>query len=150
MSNHVVRFVIRGRDLPRLREFYGRAFGWQLYEVAPDFAVLETYDHQHDETGADINPQVLLDVEDGVLVWKYAAEAGRGHVFIPGIPEGGLAAGEPGVTVYIEVEDVQQSLEKVESLGGSVLQAPTVIPGYTTVARFADPEGNSIGLQLKH
>ena len=149
MSNPVVRFVIRGRDLKRLREFYEEAFGWQLYEVAPDFAVLETYEHQHDKSGADINPQVLLDVENGVLVWKYAAEEGHGHVFVPGIPEGGLAAGEPGVTVYVEVADVQQSLEKVESLGGSILQGPTEIAGYTTVARFADPEGNPVGLQRK-
>jgi predicted enzyme related to lactoylglutathione lyase len=92
---------------------------------------------------------VLLDVEHGALVWKYAEEEGRGHLFIPGIPEGGIGAGEPGVTVYIEVDDLQQSLRKVEALGGSVLQQPMEIPGYTTVARFADPEGNAIGLQLK-
>src|SRR5688572_15987960 len=129
MSNPVVRFVIRGRDLKRLREFYGAAFGWQLYEVAPDYAVLETYEHQHDESGADLNPPVLLDVGHGVLTWKYAGEEGHGRVFVQGIPEGGLAAGEPGVTVYLEVDDVQQSLAKVESLGGSVLQGPTEIQG---------------------
>jgi predicted enzyme related to lactoylglutathione lyase len=135
--------------MKRLREFYENAFGWQLYEVAPDYSVVETYPHEHDESGNDVNPSVVLDVQHGTLVWKYAGDEGNGHVFIPGIPEGGLGAGEPGVIVYIEVEDVQESLTRVESLGGTVLQTPFEIPGYTTVARFADPEGNSIGLQRR-
>ncbi|MPZ24463.1 MAG: hypothetical protein GEU28_13230, partial [Dehalococcoidia bacterium] len=62
MPNNVIRFVVNGPDLAALRQFYETVFGWTLYQVQPDFLVLETYPHSHDESGNDINPPVVLDV----------------------------------------------------------------------------------------
>ena len=51
------------------------------------------------------------------------------------------------VTIYIQVDDLQASLEKVESLGGKTCVLPQVIPGdMGSFAMFLDPSGNSVGL----
>lgn len=52
----------------------------------------------------------------------------------------------PGLTIYVEVADLQAMLDKAVSLGGKVLVPPTEIPGMVTFAQFADPEGNVVGL----
>lgn len=52
-----------------------------------------------------------------------------------------------GLTIYIEVDDLQESLEKAESLGGQTLVPPRAIPsGMGSFAMFLDPSGNCIGL----
>ncbi len=62
-------------------------------------------------------------------------------------PGGHLRQGErPGVTLYIQVRDLQASLAKAEELGGRVLRQPVDVPGRPTVASIADPEGNRVVL----
>jgi predicted enzyme related to lactoylglutathione lyase len=46
---------------------------------------------------------------------------------------------------YVQVEDVQNYLDKAGSLGSKTLVPPVEIPT-GTFAWFADPEGNTIGL----
>jgi predicted enzyme related to lactoylglutathione lyase len=50
------------------------------------------------------------------------------------------------VTFYVEVEDLSEHLMKAETLGGKVVMPVTEIPDVVTMAMFADPEGNIIGL----
>ena len=62
---------------------------------------------------------------------------------------GGISAsqdGKPYVTIYVEVENPQEFLDKAVSLGSKVIMPPTDIPGMVTFAQFQDPEGNLIGL----
>ena len=60
---------------------------------------------------------------------------------------GGItAADQPGVFVYIEVDDLQAYLDRIESLGGRTVQEITTIPGMVTMALFADPAGNVVGI----
>ena len=63
---------------------------------------------------------------------------------------GGVGAaqeGAPGhVTFYIEVDDPQAHLNKIESLGGKTVMPVTEIPNMATFALFADPEGHVVGL----
>lgn len=54
----------------------------------------------------------------------------------------------PRVVIYVEVADLQASLDKAESLGGKTLVPPTEIPGVVTFAMMSDLEGNVIGLVL--
>jgi predicted enzyme related to lactoylglutathione lyase len=54
--------------------------------------------------------------------------------------------GNPRVTVYAEVPDLQATLDQAVALGGSVVMPPTEIPGVTTLALFTDPDGNVMGL----
>jgi len=52
-----------------------------------------------------------------------------------------------GVTLFIQVLDLQASLAKAEELGGKVLNpAPDFAPGRPTVAGILDPEGNRVML----
>ena len=50
------------------------------------------------------------------------------------------------VTFYVETDDPQATLDKVERLGGKVVMPLTEIAPDTTVALFADPEGHVVGL----
>ena len=63
---------------------------------------------------------------------------------------GGIATAQDGaptgVTFYVEGDDLQALLKKAESLGGKTLMGVTEIPNVVTIAMFADPAGNAIGL----
>ena len=60
---------------------------------------------------------------------------------------GGVGQGEQtSVTFYIEVDDPQAYLNKIESMGGKTVVPVTVIPNMVTFAQFTDPEGNVVGL----
>jgi predicted enzyme related to lactoylglutathione lyase len=62
---------------------------------------------------------------------------------------GGIAKaqpGTPGVTVYIEVDDLGAYLDRAVTMGGKVLVPITEIPDTVTFALFSDPEGNAVGL----
>jgi predicted enzyme related to lactoylglutathione lyase len=62
------------------------------------------------------------------------------------IPGGiGAAEGPNQVTFYIEVDDPQAYLDRVEEAGGKTLVPVTELP-MVTFARFADPQGNVVGL----
>ncbi|MDP9297822.1 MAG: VOC family protein [Actinomycetota bacterium] len=54
--------------------------------------------------------------------------------------------GEPMVTIYVEVEDLEATLKTAESLGGKTVLPPSDVPGGPKLAQFADPDGNVIGL----
>lgn len=63
---------------------------------------------------------------------------------------GGVGASRDGgaghVMFYVQVDDAAAALEKVKSLGGSVVTEPMEIPNGPTIAHFADPEGHVVGL----
>ena len=78
-----------------------------------------------------------------------------GYGYVPIAPAastpltGGVGASpqrQPLVTFYVRVDDPAAILKRAESLGGKMLVAPTDVPGGVTIARFADPEGNVIGV----
>jgi len=50
------------------------------------------------------------------------------------------------VMVYIDSEDIDADLKKVEALGGSVVTPKTEIPGTGWFAAFKDPTGNVLAL----
>jgi uncharacterized protein len=68
-----------------------------------------------------------------------------------GIP-GGIGAAQNGdaghVTFYVRVEDIDASLAKAESLGGTKVMGPMDIPS-GQIALFNDPEGHQIGLMTQ-
>ena len=59
---------------------------------------------------------------------------------------GGIGEGEPRVTVYVEVDDPQAYLDKAVQAGGKTLMPVTQIMDTVTIALFADPEGNIVGV----
>jgi predicted enzyme related to lactoylglutathione lyase len=54
--------------------------------------------------------------------------------------------GQPLAVFYVKVDDPVAILKKVEALGGRTVVPPVDVPGGITFARFADPEGNVIGI----
>jgi len=64
---------------------------------------------------------------------------GLGGVMVPD-------ADTPGVSLFIQVRDLQESLAKAERLGGKKTADPFDVPAGPTIAQIADPEGNLVGL----
>ena len=86
--------------------------------------------------------------------WRIALNpVGYGYVSVaptqPVTLTGGIGPspqGQPLAVFYVKVDDPAAVLKKVEALGGRVVLPPADVPGGTTFARFADPEGNVIGI----
>lgn len=55
-------------------------------------------------------------------------------------------SGAARVTIYAQVPDLQATLDQAVARGGKVVMPPTEIPGIVTMAMFADPDGNVMGL----
>ena len=118
MANPVVHFEIMGHRGPDFAGFYRSLFDWPVTTGEP----VNTY-----AQFSAIPPQ------DG---------EGIG---------GGIGATEDGqcfVTVYVEVDDLDQACESAQTLGGEVVLPPTLIPEIhdLRIARIVDPHGNMIGL----
>jgi uncharacterized protein len=64
---------------------------------------------------------------------------------VPGI-EYPVADGTPQVTFYVQTDDVQAVLDKVNLLGGKTETAISELPGMATYARFSDLDGLVVGL----
>jgi predicted enzyme related to lactoylglutathione lyase len=77
----------------------------------------------------------FLSIEHGIG----ADPAGISGVIAP-------ATHQPGVSLVIQVADLRDSLVHAEELGGKVLMQPIDVPQGPTVARIADPEGNTVTL----
>jgi predicted enzyme related to lactoylglutathione lyase len=62
-------------------------------------------------------------------------------------PAGHIRRGErSGVSLYVQVRDLAQSLERTRELGGTVLTDPFDVPGGPTLAAITDPEGIALML----
>jgi uncharacterized protein len=56
--------------------------------------------------------------------------------------------GTPAVTFFIQTDDLQAALDKINLLGGKTETPITELPGMVTYARFSDPDGLIVGLVL--
>lgn len=50
------------------------------------------------------------------------------------------------LTMYIEVENINDHLQTITSAGGTTIVPRTVVPGTVVFAMFQDPAGNIVGL----
>ena len=118
MGQPVVHFEVIGQDGDKLRRYYSELFGWE----------------------------VNADNEMG-----YGMVSREGNLSPEGIGiGGGIAGGPPGyeghVTFYVAVPDVEEALQKAESLGGKRVMGPEDIMGMVVLGQFTDPEGNLVGV----
>jgi predicted enzyme related to lactoylglutathione lyase len=118
----VVHFEIPADDQARARDFYGAAFDWRL-DVLPELQYTNVLTTPVDE-------QTQQPREPGAI---------NGGMFER---TGDLA--HPIITV--DVDDIDAALERISSLGGSVVQSKTAIPGMGYFGYFRDTEGNVLGL----
>ncbi len=62
-------------------------------------------------------------------------------------PAGHLRAGDhPGISLFVQVRDIGESLARAEALGGRRVREPYGSPTGTTLASILDPEGNRVVL----
>ena len=87
--------------------------------------------------------------------WKIERRAIAGidyyDVGLDGEPSAGIRhepKGKPEIVVYIEVQDLDDSVEKARVLGANV-RIPPMAYGELRFALIEDPEGNPIGLTEK-
>jgi predicted enzyme related to lactoylglutathione lyase len=97
----------------------------------------------------------LKDFYSRLFDWQVQdAGDGSGYGLVQAAPKGiggGIGAAQDGgagaVTFYVEVDDPDAYLARVETLGGKTIVPPTEIPNFgLTFAFFADPEGHVVGL----
>ena len=118
MGYPVVHFEVTGKDPKKLHSYYSELFEWEI--------------------DAD-NPM------------NYGIVDREANLSEDGIGIGGGIAGGPGgyeghVTFYVEVPDVEESLAKAESLGGSRMMGPDEVMEGLVIGLFTDPEGHVIGV----
>lgn len=90
---------------------------------------------------ADLFGWKLLPVpEMNYMMWETVDGTGGGF------PEVSAESPAGQVLVYIDSDDIEADLRKVETLGGRVIQPKMEIPGNGWFGVFQDPTGNVIGL----
>jgi len=106
----------------------------------------------HFEVGAaDDGPLVAF--YGGLFGWGLQGFSGGGYTMIDtrggaGI-NGGIGksqTGEPWSAFYVETDDLQATLDKANSLGGTTVMPVTDFGGAVTIAMFNDPDGLLVGL----
>ncbi len=117
MGQPVVHFEVIGKDGEKLQSYYSELFGWGV---------------------------------DADNAMKYGIVKGEDNPSSMGSIGGGIAGGPDGyeghVTFYVAVPDVEEALQKAESLGGTRIMGPETIMGEMVLGQLKDPEGNLIGL----
>ncbi len=119
MSNTFDWVEFRTGDIQATASFYESLFGWKI---------------------------VSKEIAGGTDVWIFDTMSEprlenlrRGGIWLR--PEGE----NRGVVVYIHVDDIEKTLERVEELGGKVVN-PKMVVGAGYAAFFSDPGGNLLGL----
>ncbi len=118
MGQPVVHFEVIGKDGATLQRYYADLFGWEI--------------------NADNE-------------MNYGMVDGKKNPAPDGISIGGGIAGGPEgyeghVTFYVAVPDIEEALQKAESLGGTRVFGPEKIMDMIELGQFKDPEGHVIGL----
>jgi predicted enzyme related to lactoylglutathione lyase len=118
MGGAVVHFEIMGKDAKILWPFYAEMFGWEI---------------------------------DGDNPMNYGVVDRTANSNADGIGIGGGIGQFPEqmpshVTVYVEVPDVEASLQQAESLGGTRVMGPEKVMDGVEIGMFRDPEGQPIGV----
>jgi predicted enzyme related to lactoylglutathione lyase len=111
--NSICHVEIPCTDFEKMRDFYGKVFGWET-EIVPgmEYAIFRCADG----IGGGFSKQARIGVE-------------------------------PGISIYIEVADINEALRKIEKSGGRTIHGRSEIsPDFGYFAVFSDIEGNAVGL----
>ena len=108
----------------------------------------------HFEIGGPDEDQ-LAEFYQGLFGWDMRPIPDIGYTLVDtcggaGI-NGGLARradGSAEITFYVQADDLQSVLDKVNLLGGKTETPITELPGMATFAKFEDPDGLVLGLVL--
>jgi predicted enzyme related to lactoylglutathione lyase len=82
----------------------------------------------------DASPMGIMTIQHGI---GGPADGVNGHI---------RAGDTAGVSIFVQVLDLHETLRKAEAMGGRAVMQPFDVPDGPTVAQMADPEGNLVGL----
>jgi predicted enzyme related to lactoylglutathione lyase len=120
MTGRIVHFELPFDDGERARAFYRDAFDWAIAEIPEmDYSMVTT--GPVGESGMPTEPGFI---NGGMMQ--------RDEVKSP--------------VVVIDVESIDATLEKIESLGGKTVTGRTPVGTMGFAAYFTDTEGNVVGL----
>lgn len=129
--NPVVHFEMPAEDKKRMADFYAKVFGWKAKMLGP-------------EMGEYVTVQTTETDEKNMVKTPGAINGG--------FYEKNAGMGEMHPSVVIAVDDIKESIKKVEDAGGKVLGGmsksgePDDIPGVGLYVSFIDTEGNRVGM----
>ena len=63
-----------------------------------------------------------------------------------GIPDMGTNRKPGEVVIYVQSEDIDADLKKIETLGGKTIMPKDEVPGFGWLAMFSDLDGNTLAL----
>ena len=121
MSGRVVHFEVPYDDADRARGFYGDVFGWQIQPI----------------------PEMQYDMVSTGPVTDQGMPSEPGYVG-GGMTQRGELVSRPVIT--IAVDDIDATLQKVSSSGGSPVGEKLQVGDMGFAAYFNDSEGNLMGL----
>ena len=122
MQGKVVHFEIPADDTKRAGNFYQKAFGWQITPM----------------------PEM-----EYTMVGTTPSDAQTGRPTEPGAINGGMPKRADPVrstVVTIQVDNIENALKTVESLGGKTVSKKQPVGDMGFAAYFKDTEGNIVGL----
>jgi predicted enzyme related to lactoylglutathione lyase len=129
MNQPVVHFEIEVLDAARARAFYSELFGWTINVIpgnSAEYGLIEPPAVAHAIGGA------LCGVPDVPSSTWRGKRRDEGH------------AGQ--VSVFVQVPDVEQALQRAAALGGRRMLGPDAVGLDMHIGRFLDPEGQLIGV----
>ena len=121
VDNTIVHFDIPAMDVEKLKTFYSELFNWKIYRAPGpiDYWMIETV--PVDEQGMTVRPGV-----NGGMYKKDQPELKPVN--------------------YILVDDIDESIQKIKNLGGTITQPKQQVPGIAWIAQAIDPEGNPLAI----
>lgn len=125
MPNPVVHFELPAENRERMKEFYAKAFHWNMIQMG-------------EEMGNYVMVQTGPTDDKGMMQEK-------------GMINGGIYEKTPDMpaqhpSVVIAVDDVVKHMDIVKQAGGTILNEPMDIPGVGKYVAFTDPEGNTLSM----
>jgi len=122
--NSVVHFEMPYEKRERVTKFYEQAFGWKMQMLGEDM---------------------------GNYILALTAESDENGPKKPGAINGGFFRKDSqspmqAPSLVVAVDDIVQSIQKVQSAGGELHGEPMEIPGVGRYASFTDSEGNRVGM----
>lgn len=121
----VVHFEMPSKDRERVRKFYTEVFGWQMTQLGDEMGnYILANTSPVDENMMHLNKGAI---NGGFFDYKDDELNKAPHL-------------------VIQVEDLDESIEKVTKSGGEIKTEKMDIPGVGTYVSFLDSEGNVVGM----
>lgn len=125
MADSVVHFEMPAKDKKRVSDFYSSVFGWNMVQSGEEFGnYLVAQTAETDENNMNKTPGTI---NGGFFDYKDEDGYRTPHLII-------------------SVENIEDSMKKVEEKGGKLMGQPMDIPGIGKYISFKDSEDNIVGM----